>query len=83
MIVHPRHPKGRSGRHHGEAPADVGMRLDLTAAEVQLLREALTAYLDDYRREVAGTENPSLRAELNRRQRSLEDLLGRLAAGQP
>lgn len=60
------------------------MNLDLTAEEVRALHEALTAYLADFRRVVAGTENPEVRRDLNRRQALLEALAARLArAGEP
>ncbi len=37
------------------------VRIELEAEDAKLLREALTIYLADFRREVAGTENPDLR----------------------
>ncbi|HEU5319693.1 MAG TPA: hypothetical protein VFX28_02745 [Methylomirabilota bacterium] len=58
-------------------------RIDLTPDEVTLLREVLAAYLPDFRRQVAGTENPGLRGELNRRQGRLEQLLERLSVTPP
>ncbi len=54
------------------------MRVDVTPEEIAMLREILTIYLSDFRREVAGTENPSFRAELTRRQVLLEKLVERL-----
>jgi hypothetical protein len=37
--------------------------------------EALTIYLADFRREVAGTENPDFRHTLQRKQSALERLV--------
>jgi hypothetical protein len=54
------------------------VRIELTPTEAALLRELLTAYLADFRRQVAGTENPDFRKDLERRQGFLEDCLGRL-----
>ena len=57
--------------------------IDVTPDDLALLREVLSAYLVDFRREVAGTENPTLRGHLNLRQRRLEKLLERLRAAIP
>jgi hypothetical protein len=54
------------------------IRIELTPDEAALLRELLTVYLADFRRQVAGTENPDFREDLQRRQGFLEDFLGRL-----
>jgi hypothetical protein len=54
------------------------IRVDLTRDEAALLRELLTVYLADYRREVAGTENPEFRHTLQRRCNFIEDFVGRL-----
>jgi hypothetical protein len=54
------------------------IRLELTPDEAALLRELLTVYLADYRREVAGTENPEFRHTLQRRCNFLEEFLRRL-----
>ncbi len=56
------------------------IHLELTPEEAALLRELLTIYLADFRRQVAGTENPEFRHTLQRRQTFLEEFLGRLAA---
>ena len=53
-------------------------RLELTQDEAALLRELLTVYLADYRREVAGTENPEFRHTLQRRCNFIEEVLRRL-----
>lgn len=54
------------------------IRVELTRDEAALLRELLTVYLADYRREVAGTENPEFRHTLQRRYNFIEEFLGRL-----
>jgi hypothetical protein len=54
------------------------MRLELSAQEAEALREALDIYLRDFRREVAGTENPEYRHTLQARQNVLEQVLNRL-----
>ena len=43
-------------------------RLELGPDEASTLREALEIYLRDFRREVAGTENPKFRHALQQRQ---------------
>ena len=57
------------------------IRIELTGEELAALREALTLYLGEFRRQVAGTENPAFRHDLQRRQSTLERLVERL--GQP
>jgi hypothetical protein len=54
------------------------IQLELTADEAGVLREALVLYLNDFRREVAGTENPEFRGTLAHRQVLLEKLVDRL-----
>lgn len=54
------------------------IRIELTGDELAALREALTLYLNDFRRQVAGTENPAFRHQLQRRQSVLEGLAERL-----
>jgi hypothetical protein len=54
------------------------IRLELARGEAALLRELLTVYLADYRREVAGTENPEFRHALQRRCNFIEEVLRRL-----
>jgi hypothetical protein len=59
------------------------VRIELSAEEAQALHEALSVYLADFRREVAGTENPDFRHTLQRKQNFLERFLadlGRQAA---
>ena len=53
-------------------------RLELGPDEAGALREALEIYLRDFRREVAGTENPDFRHTLQQRQNVLEGILQRL-----
>jgi hypothetical protein len=55
----------------------------VTPGELALLREILSAYLVDFRREVAGTESPTLRGHLSVRQGRLARLLVRLMAAAP
>jgi hypothetical protein len=54
------------------------IRVELTPDEATLLRELLDVYLADYRREVAGTENPDFRHTLQRRCNFIEELVRRL-----
>jgi hypothetical protein len=56
----------------------MGVRIELSAEEAQALQEALSIYLADFRREVAGTENPDFRHTLQRKQNVLERLLADL-----
>ena len=51
------------------------IRLDLEAEDTQTLLEAVTIYLQDFRREVGGTENPDFRHILQRKQNVLERLV--------
>jgi hypothetical protein len=53
-------------------------RLELGPDETTALRESLEIYLRDFRREVAGTENPEFRHALQQRQNILERVLQRL-----
>jgi hypothetical protein len=59
------------------------IRLELTRDEATLLRELLAVYIADYRREVAGTENPEFRHTLQRRCDFIEELLRRLERASP
>lgn len=54
------------------------MMIELSSDEFEVLRRALEIYLTDFRREVAGTENPEMRHQLQRRQNALEGILARL-----
>jgi hypothetical protein len=56
----------------------MAIRLDLEAEDARTLLEALTIYLANFRREVAGTENPDFRHTLQRKQNTLERLVGDL-----
>lgn len=50
------------------------IRIEVSGEDARVLLETLTLYLADFRREVAGTENPDLRHTLQRRQNCLERL---------
>jgi hypothetical protein len=54
------------------------MMIELSTEDHEVLRESLELYLAEFRREVAGTENPEMRHRLQRRQNSLEAILARL-----
>jgi hypothetical protein len=54
------------------------MKIELSSEDIEALRESLELYLADLRREVAGTENPNMRHQLQRRQNALEGILPRL-----
>jgi inorganic pyrophosphatase len=54
------------------------MMIELSSEDIEVLRESLEIYLADFRREVAGTENPEMRHRLQRRQNALEGILLRL-----
>ena len=53
----------------------MAIRLELDADAARTLLEALRNYLTEFRREVAGTENPSFRHSLQRDQDSLERII--------
>jgi hypothetical protein len=48
------------------------VRIELNGADAEILLEALSVHLADFRREVAGTENPDFRHTLQRKQNFLE-----------
>jgi hypothetical protein len=54
------------------------MIIELSDERAAVLQEALDFYLADFRREVAGTENPELRHILQRKQNCLEELVADL-----
>jgi len=54
------------------------IQLDLEAEDAQTLLEAVTIYLQGFRREVAGSENPDFRHILQRKQNVLERLVADL-----
>jgi inorganic pyrophosphatase len=54
------------------------MMIELSSDDLEVLRESLEIYLADFRREVAGTENPEMRHRLQRKQNALEGILTRL-----
>jgi hypothetical protein len=58
-----------------EAPT---MTIDLTSEQLEVLRDSLEIYLTEFRREVAGTENPEMRHRLQHKQNALESILSRL-----
>ena len=66
---------GGSATHRKEASP---MMIDLSSDDLEVLRESLETYLADFRREVAGTENPEMRHRLQRKQNALEGILSRL-----
>jgi hypothetical protein len=57
------------------------MQLTLTDAETEMLRDLLLAYLPELQREVARTEQRTLRHVLAQRQDLVELLLEQLGAG--
>jgi hypothetical protein len=57
------------------------VQIELAAEEAKILLEALTLYLADFRRQVAGTENPDFRHTLQRKQNFLERLVEDLQRG--
>ena len=48
------------------------VRVELDAEDAKMLLEALALYLADFKREVAGTENPDFRHALQKKQNFLE-----------
>jgi hypothetical protein len=54
-------------------------QLELSTEDLALVLEVLKIYLTDFKREVAGTENPEFRKELQRRQNALERILAGLS----
>jgi len=59
------------------------MQLDLTDHESELLRELLRDYLPSLKRELAGTEQHTLRHELVERQDLVERLLEKIGSPVP
>ena len=57
------------------------MQLNLTDNDAELLRAVFRDYLPDLRREVARTEERTLRHQMVERQNLVERLLDELAAG--
>jgi hypothetical protein len=51
------------------------VQIELAAEDAKILLEALTLYLTEFRRQVAGTENPDFRHTLQRKQDVLERLV--------
>ena len=54
------------------------MTIELSTDDIEILRESLEIYLADFRREVAGTENPEMRHRLQHKENALESILTRL-----
>lgn len=50
----------------------MAIRLELSVEDAKSLVDALQKHLTEFRREVAGTENPTFRHTLQREQNSLE-----------
>ena len=57
------------------------MQLNLTDRDTELLRGLMQDYLPDLRREVARTEQRTLRHEMEERQDMVERLIDQLSAG--
>ncbi len=53
----------------------MAIKIELDAEEAKLLIEALQIHLSEFRREVAGTENPTFRHALQKKQNFLERLV--------
>lgn len=68
----------RAYRHVFGKKGTFTMMIELSSQDIEVLRESLEIYLADFRREVAGTENPEMRHRLQRRQNALEEILTRL-----
>jgi len=54
------------------------VQLQLADEDARILLEALNVYLTEFRREVAGTENPPFRHDLQKRETALERIIGEL-----
>jgi hypothetical protein len=67
-------PAGEPAIMRPRGGSAMGVRIELAAEDAQVLLEALTLYLADFRRQVAGTENPDFRHTLQRKQNVLERL---------
>jgi hypothetical protein len=55
------------------------VRVELSDEEAAVLVEALRVHLTEFKREVAGTENPDFRHRLQQKQTTLERILGELS----
>lgn len=53
----------------------MAIRLELSSEDAKTLLEALQKHLTEFRREVAGTENPAFRHTLQREQNGLERII--------
>jgi hypothetical protein len=56
-------------------------QLDLTEREQEVLRDALESYLRELHEEIVHTDAREMRDDLKAQQKTLEAVLGRLAAG--
>ena len=53
-------------------------QIQLTDEDARVLLDALNLYLADFRREVAGTENPEFRHLLQKKETALDRIAGEL-----
>jgi len=54
------------------------VQIQLTDEDARVLLDALNLYLADFRREVAGTENPEFRHLLQKKETALDRIAGEL-----
>jgi hypothetical protein len=54
------------------------VQIQLGDEDARILLEALNLYLTDFRREVAGTENPEFRHRLQQKANALDRIVGEL-----
>jgi len=54
------------------------VQIQLTDEDARVLLDALNLYLTDFRREVAGTENPEFRHLLQKKETALDRIAGEL-----
>jgi len=59
------------------------VHVNLSDEDARMLLEALNTYVADFRREVAGTENPEFRHGLQSKQSTLERIIKELAVSRP
>ena len=56
------------------------VQIQLGDEDARILLEALNVYLTEFRREVAGTENPEFRHALQKKEIALDRIIGALKA---
>jgi len=56
------------------------VQIQLPDEDARILLEALNVYLADFRREVAGTENPQFRHVLQKKEIALDRIIGAIKA---